>query len=440
MRTDRLHRLALTALFPLALVACSDSDDSSGGNGGGGINQPASLFDLLTQRGLTTLATAVEAAGLDATLDGAGSLTLFAPTNAAFAALPAGELDRLLLPANVAELRALLEYHLLSGKVNAATLEGLTSVMSVQGADLLVDAPGGVLFINDARVTAGDVDATNGLLHEVNSVLLPPTTLLGTLDARGFTILEELIGLAGLTGALTGGNVTLVAPTDEAFNALPPGRLDELRDPLNVAELTDLLTFHVLPGRSSAFDMLLAGDTANLNGDLLFACVHDFRFRVNDVACARFNVPATDGLLHVATEVLTRTVSMRQVLDDLGLTTLAGLVDLAGLGNTLSTPGTYTLIAPSEAAFAALPSGELAFLQDPANQAERLAFLQRHLLGDALQEVEIARLDDITMENGQNFLVTSETELTIGGVTVTGGDNFATNGIIHLVDVVLPAL
>lgn len=438
MRHDRIHRIALTIALPLALVACSDSDDSTGNNGGGQ-QQPASLFDLLTRRGLTTLATAVEAAGLEATLDGAGSFTLFAPTNDAFAALPAGLLQDLLLPANQAALRALIEYHLVVGKTNVATLEGLTSLMSVEGSDLLVDAPGGVVFINDARVGAADVDATNGLLHEVDAVLMPPTTLLSTLDARGFTILRDLIDRAGLAGALTGGNLTLVAPTDAAFNALPPGRLDELRDPMNQAELIDLLTFHVLPGRRSALELLFNGDTQNLNGDLLFACAHGNQFRVNDVPCPRFNLPATDGLLHVASAVLTRTSSARQVLDDQNLATFAGLVDLAGLGPALSSAGAFTLIVPTDAALAALPAGELAFLQDPLNQAERLAFLQRHIVADALQQVEIARLDELTVESGQTFVVESTSGLVIGGVAVTPGDAFATNGIIHQIEAVLPA-
>lgn len=436
MRLARQHHRFLSVCATLLFVGCNGSSDPSGG---GGATQ-LTLLRLLEVRGLTTLKDAVVAAGLAPTLDAPGALTLFAPTNAAFAALPAGELQRLLDPANAAELRALLEYHLAAGRYERAGLEGLASLMSNEGSDLLLDLPGDVLFVNEGRVGAGDVWATNGLLHEVNAVLMPPVSLLETLERRGFTILRDLIDRASLAGALTGGNLTLVAPSDVAFEALPPGRLDELRDPLNVAELTDLLTFHVLPGRRAAFELLMAGDTQNLAGDLLFASVEDNRVHVNGSRCPRFNVPATDGLLHQADEVLLRTTPLRQVIADLGLTTLVELVDLAGIDVALSAQGTFTLIAPSEAALAVLPPGELASLLDPVNQAQRLDFLQRHLISDALQEEEIARRDDLTMLNGRVFGVDSSVALTVGGVPIAAGDHYATNGVVHIVDAVLPVL
>ncbi len=427
----------LSLLLPLALVGCNDSDDSAG-SGGGGVNTPQNLLGTLQSRGLTTLATAIQAAGLGSALEAAGPLTLFAPTNAAFAALPAGELQRLLDPANVAELRGVLQYHLVAGLFNAATLENLTSLATTEGRDLSIDAPGGVLFVNDARVVAADVQATNGLLHELDSVLVPPTSLIATLDARGFTILSDLIDRAGLTGALTGGNVTLVAPTDEAFLALPAGQLDFLRDPANQAALVDVLTFHALPGRLGALQLLLNGDTPNLGGDLLFACVHGNQFRMNGVACPRFNVPASDGVLHIASEVLTRTTTLRTTLADLGLTTLVGLIDLAGLDVPLSQPGTFSLFAPSEAAFAAMDPAVLAQLQDPANTAQRLDFLNRHLLLDALQEIEVARYEELTMQNGQVLAVDITAGVSLGGVTLATSDRLATNGIVHIIEAVLP--
>lgn len=428
--------LIATLLLPFTLVACNDSSDSSGG--APPIATTQNLLATLQTRGLTTLVTAIQAAGLGAVLEGPGPLTLFGPTNAAFAALPPGELQRLLDPVNVNELRALLQYHLVDSNLSSATLLGLTTVMSVEGSDLLVDSPGGVLFVNEARVVAGDVIATNGRLHEIDAVVMPPTTLLASLDARGFTILAELIDLAGLSGALTGANVTLIAPTDSAFLALPPGRLDELRDPVNQAELIDLLSFHVIPGRRTALELLFLGDTENINGDLLFTCVHGHRVRVNSTDCSRFNVPATDGLLHIAVGVLTPTVTLREELTELGLTTLAGLVDLAGLDVPLSAPGTYTLFGPSETAFGSLNPLFVAFLQDPANVTERLDFLNRHLLVDALQAVEIARREELTMQNGQVLAVDPSNGLRVGGVLVTNGDQFATNGVVHVIDEALP--
>jgi uncharacterized surface protein with fasciclin (FAS1) repeats len=442
MQTAHFHVLRrpvrfTTLVAALLLAGCSSSsssDDSSG------TPTPNTLFTLLKARGHTTLVQAVVAAGLAPTLDAPGTLTLFAPTNAAFAALPPGELQRLLDPANVAELRALLDYHLVATRLETTALKGLGALMTVEGSDLLLDLPGDVLFVNEGRVGAANLSATNGVLHELNAVLRPPVSLLETLEVRGFTILRDLIDRASLAGALTGGVLTLVAPTDAAFAALPPGRLDELRDPANVAELTDVLTFHVLPGRRAAFELLTSGDTQNLTGDLLFASVESHQVQINGVRIPRFNIPATDGLLHVADEVLTPTVPLRQVITDLGLATLGSLVDLAGLDAPLSAQGTFTLIAPSEAALGALPPGELAALLDPVNVAQRLEFLQRHIVLDALQAEEIARRDDLTMASGQLFVVDSTSALTIGGVPVVDSEHFATNGVLHVVDTVLPGI
>jgi transforming growth factor-beta-induced protein len=441
MPTAHIHDVSRSRRFlpfaaALLLAGCSSSSDS----GGGGDTTQLTLLRLLEIRGLTTLREAVAAAGLDTTLDAPGSLTLFAPTNAAFAELPAGELERLLDPVNAAELRALLEYHLVDGRIERATLKGLGALMTTEGSDLVIDLPGDVLFVNEGRVIGGDHSATNGVLHEINALLRPPVSILETLEQRGFTILRDLIDRASLAGVLTGSNLTLVAPSDAAFAALPPGRLDELRDPANVAELTDLLTFHLMPGRRLALELLLAGDTQNLDGDLLFASVEDHRIHVNGSRIPRFNVPATDGVLHLADEVLTRTSPLRQVLADLGLTTLGELVDLAGLGVPLSAQGTFTVIAPSEAALATLPPGELVSLLDPANQAQRLDFLQRHLVLDALQGEEIARRDDLTMLGGQVFDVDCTATLMIGGIAVVAIDHYATNGVLHVVDLVLPTL
>jgi len=435
-RHARRHHQFLPLFATLCFAGCSSSSDTNGGGG------PAelTLLRLLELRGLTTLQQAVAAAGLDVTLAAPGALTLFAPTNVAFAALPPGELQRLLDPANVAELRAVLEYHLAHTRIETPTLKAVGSLMTTEGSDILIDLPGDVLFINEARVGVANVWATNGVLHEINALIRPPVSLLETLEVRGFTILRDLIDRASLAGALTGGNLTLVAPTDAAFLALPAGRLDYLRDPANVTELTDFLTFHVLPGRRSALELLLAGDTQNLGGDLVFASVESHVIQINGEWCPRFNVPATDGLLHILDAVLTRTTPLTQVIADLGLATLSDLIDLAGLDVALSAQGTFTVIAPSEAALAALPPVELAALLDPVNQAQRLEFLQRHLSLDALQQEEIARLDELPMSNGQLFVIDSTAALTIGGIPVASGDYYATNGVLHIVDLVLPAL
>lgn len=121
----------------------------------------------------TTLVAAVKAAGLVETLKGSGPFTVFAPTDDAFAKLPKGTVEDLLKPENKAKLASILTYHVLAGKVMAADISGKKmNAKTVQGSELAVDATSGVK-INDAKVTTADVAASNGVIHIIDTVLLP---------------------------------------------------------------------------------------------------------------------------------------------------------------------------------------------------------------------------------------------------------------------------
>jgi LPXTG-motif cell wall-anchored protein len=121
----------------------------------------------------TTLAAALQAAGLVDTLKGPGPFTVFAPTDAAFAKLPPGTVEGLL--ADPARLRAVLTYHVVPGRVTAAQVVGLTTATTVQGEPLRISATGGTVRINSATVTQADIMASNGVIHVVDTVLLPPS-------------------------------------------------------------------------------------------------------------------------------------------------------------------------------------------------------------------------------------------------------------------------
>jgi uncharacterized surface protein with fasciclin (FAS1) repeats len=123
-----------------------------------------------------TLATALDRAGLVATLKGQGPFTVFAPTDTAFAKLPAGTVDNLLRPENKAQLTAILTYHVVPGRVTAADVARLKQAETVNGKMVDVKADGGSVMINDAKVTTADVAASNGVIHVIDAVLLPPAT------------------------------------------------------------------------------------------------------------------------------------------------------------------------------------------------------------------------------------------------------------------------
>lgn len=175
LRSLFVAALAAQSIF---LVACSsDSTSSSGGDGGS--TAPAATKDIVdTAVGagtFKTLAAALQAAGLVDTLKGAGPFTVFAPTDDAFAKLPAGTVDSLLKPENKAALTQVLTYHVVAGDVRAADVVKLTSAKTVEGATIKITVQNGKVILNDTvQVTTTDVVAKNGVIHVIDGVLLPP--------------------------------------------------------------------------------------------------------------------------------------------------------------------------------------------------------------------------------------------------------------------------
>ena len=159
------------ALFALALGLTATSAVAH--NHGGKEKMPGTIVDVAAGNpDFSTLVTAVKAAGLVDTLSGKGPFTVFAPTNAAFAKLPAGTVESLLKPENKDKLTAILTYHVVSGKVLAADVVKLKSADTVNGKAVTINTTNGVK-VNNANVTATDVKASNGVIHVIDTVLIP---------------------------------------------------------------------------------------------------------------------------------------------------------------------------------------------------------------------------------------------------------------------------
>jgi uncharacterized surface protein with fasciclin (FAS1) repeats len=135
---------------------------------------PKDIVDLaMGSADHSTLVAALKAAGLVETLKGAGPFTVFAPTNAAFSALPAGTVDGLLQPAKKADLTKILTYHVVAGAVKAADLKDGQKIKTLQGKDLMVSVKDGKVKINGANVTTADLTGSNGVIHVIDAVLMP---------------------------------------------------------------------------------------------------------------------------------------------------------------------------------------------------------------------------------------------------------------------------
>lgn len=168
--------LSIAALFlvaPSAALAGKKCPTTSASTVSHKKEKTMDIVDTAVSAGsFKTLAAALQAAGLVETLKGKGPFTVFAPTDEAFAKLPAGTVESLLKPENKAKLTAILAYHVVAGNVMAADVVKLKNAKTIQGQDVAIDARQGVK-INDATVAKADVECTNGVIHVIDSVLLP---------------------------------------------------------------------------------------------------------------------------------------------------------------------------------------------------------------------------------------------------------------------------
>ncbi len=182
-----MNRSTTMIALALLLAACGGGGDTSADTSAmagndeptTGGEQPAAAADIVdTAVGagqFQTLVAAVQAAGLEETLRGPGPFTVFAPTDEAFAALPEGTVENLLRPENREQLVAILTYHVVSGDVRAAQVTQMDSATTVQGAALPISTADGQVRVGEATVVQADVPASNGVIHVIDRVLLPPS-------------------------------------------------------------------------------------------------------------------------------------------------------------------------------------------------------------------------------------------------------------------------
>lgn len=429
-------KLLAGATGVLLLLGCSNSNRSSN------TNVEPTITESLSALGLGTLATAVAAAELDDDLSGTAQLTLFAPTDAAFAALPAGQLDALLQPQNRQLLVDVLLGHVVAGSVDSATAATLSDAATLGGDAVLIDAVAGSLFVNDAKVTSADNRARNGIVHVVDRVILPQKPVVETLVDRGFTTLVTAVTAANLGGALSGpGPFTVLAPTDAAFAALGQATLDALLQPSAQATLAGILTYHVVPGRVTAGDAVAAELAPSLQGRQVLFAAPNGEARVNGARIRQFNIPCTNGVVHVIDAVLELPDPIATIATDLGFSTLVAALTATNLAATFADAGAgpFTVFAPTNAAFAALPPGLLNQLLQPVNLPVLAQILRYHVVSSALtaQDVKAAIGTGLTTLQGSVLGVVHVQGLAVDGQPVSTADVLAANGIVHAIDGVL---
>ena len=256
-----------------------------------------------------TLATALTEADLVSVLQGEGPFTVFAPTDEAFAKLPEGTVAELLKESNREKLQAILKYHVLAGEATLSGALKAADVATVQGDSVEIGFSEGRVRVNEAALVNADIQCANGIIHVIDSVLLPPKpkqkNILETAEAAGsFSSLLAALEFTGLASMLNGeGPFTVFAPTDAAVSALPEDT-EELLKEENRDQLKAILTYHVVPGKVTAGDALNAGTATTVNGQPITVALKDGTLKVNGATLRTVDLQCTNGVIHVIDGVL----------------------------------------------------------------------------------------------------------------------------------------
>ena len=252
----------------------------------------------------STLVAAVEKAGLVETLIGDGPFTVFAPTDEAFAKLPEGTVESLLN--DIPALTRILTYHVVPGKYMSSDVASLESLKSVEGSSIPIKVEEGKVYVSNAMITAVDIEASNGVIHVIDTVIFPPERETRripeiAINAGSFTTLVKALQEAGLVEALMGdGPFTVFAPNDEAFAKLPEGTIESLLK--DIPTLKNILLYHVVSGEYMAEDVLGMRSLTALNGGQLM--INPTEVKIQGSGIIVTDIIAANGVIHVIDTVM----------------------------------------------------------------------------------------------------------------------------------------
>jgi transforming growth factor-beta-induced protein len=327
----KLSALILLGVVAMVFVACSSEEETTPDVVATTSPMPTqqamevtkTIVDIAVEDGrFETLVAALQAAELVSTLSGEGPFTVFAPTDDAFAALPDGVVAGLL--EDIPSLTEVLTYHVVSGTVLAETVVGLTSAATLQGEEVTIKVidPNrppltiGNVMIDGATVLITDIIGSNGVIHVIDSVILP-TEIAASLsspevtktivdiaveDGR-FETLVAALQAADLVSTLSGeGPFTVFAPTDDAFAALPEGTVDNLL--ADIPALTNVLTYHVVAGSVLAEQVAGLSSAKTLQGSDVGVSVMGGNVIIDNAMVVIADIIGSNGVIHVIDKVL----------------------------------------------------------------------------------------------------------------------------------------
>ncbi len=376
----------------------------------------------------STLVGALQAADLVTTLEGDGPFTVFAPTNDAFAALdaiPEGD-----------DLKEVLLYHVVSGKYTGAELLEKQTVTTVQGEEVTIEWMDGKVVLNGTvTVVIADIMASNGIVHVIDGVLIPPSMQLPSIveiatSDDDFSTLVGALQAADLVTTLEGdGPFTVFAPTNDAFaalDAIPEG--DDLKE---------VLLYHVVSGKYTGAELLEKQTVTTVQGEEVTIEWMDGKVVLNGtVTVVIADIMASNGIVHVIDGVLIPpSMQLPSIVEiatsDDDFSTLVGALQAADLVTTLEGDGPFTVFAPTNDAFAALDA-----IPEGDDLKEVLLY---HVVSGKYTGAELLEKQTVTTVQGEEVTIEwMDGKVVLNGtVTVVIADIMASNGIVHVIDGVL---
>jgi transforming growth factor-beta-induced protein len=394
--------------------------------------QDSDIVDTAVAAGdFETLVAAVQAADLVDALKGDGPFTVFAPTDAAFAALPDGTVESLLEDKEA--LSNILLYHVVAGKVMAADVKDGMTAETLQGSTVTFSVSDDGVKINDANIVTTDIETSNGVIHVIDAVILPPAPVaepVATAAPAASTTTIAGNGFIGIPdGATVKGTVEVQAVADD------PDFMKWQLDVLPFQNADQAIFLAVGEEAASSPTVIATIDTTAFpNGE------HDLRLRVVRSDSNYDEYFATINIDNQGAQPAADTTSAPDIVDtavaagDFG--TLVAAVQAAGLVDALKGDGPFTVFAPTDAAFAALPDGTVeALLEDTAALSNILLY---HVVSGEVMAADVK--DGMTAETLQGSTVSfsvSDAGVKINDANIVTTDIKTSNGVIHVIDAVI---
>jgi transforming growth factor-beta-induced protein len=409
---------------------------------------PPSVVDIATySNDFTSLVSAVVAADLAGTLNGDGPFTVFAPTNDAFAALFAALGITSLDEVSMEDLTSILTYHVLGDNVLSSEISAGT-VKSVSGEDLAITIDDAVMLNGTIKVIATDIQGTNGVVHVIDAVLVPAMQKSNTIadiavaDSQ-FSILVEALMKADLVGAVANmdSELTVFAPTNDAFVALLSDLGASSLDDVPVETLTSILLYHVIGSKAMSTD-LASGyyptlSTFSGNNMSMYVKVDGGVSINNTTMVTAADIEADNGVIHVVNKVILPPSVVNIAIDNENFSTLVSAVVKAGLVDALSAPGPLTVFAPTNAAFDALFTALGVSGIEDLTAEQLIPILTYHVVSGNVLSTDLANGMVPTLSGENQLTIDLTSGVKINNSNVVAADIQGANGVVHVIDKVL---